>query len=95
MSKTAPVIEKARLLRRIERERADLALAKAEWLTATTRLDHAWLKIIDMRKYLVVASSAVAIYSIRHPNKFIRWSRRALSLWGTLRLLRSTFIKSR
>ncbi|KAB7898534.1 cell division protein FtsH [Rouxiella sp. S1S-2] len=93
MSRPAPVIEKARLLRKIERERADLAVASEEWLTATTKVDHAWVKIVDMRKYLVVASSAMAIYSIRHPSKLMRWSKRAFSIWGTVRLFRKTFAK--
>jgi len=94
MSKPSPVIEKARLLRKIERERADLAVAKEEWLIATTKLDQVWVKIVDARKYLVVASSALAIYSIRHPSRLIRWSKRAFSLWGTVRLFQKTFSKN-
>lgn len=94
MSKPAPAIEKARLLRKIERERADLALASQEWRVATNKLDHAWVKIVDMRKYLVVASSAMAIYGIRHPSFLMRWSKRAFSIWGTVRLFRKTFAKN-
>ncbi len=94
MSKPAPQIEKARLIRKIERERADLAIAADEWLVSTTKLDQVWLKVVDARKYLVIASSAAAIYSIRHPSRLIRWSKRALSIWGTVRLFRKTLIKS-
>jgi hypothetical protein len=94
MSKPAPVIEKARLIRKIERQRADLAIASEEWLDSTAKLDHLWVKLFDARKYLVVASSAAAIYSIRHPSRLIRWSKRAFSIWGTVRLFRKTFNKS-
>ena len=92
--KPSPVIEKVRLLRKIERERADLVVAKQEWLTSTAKLDQTWLKVVDMRKYLVVASSAVAVYSIRHPSRLIRWSKRAFSIWGTVRLFRKTLSKN-
>lgn len=94
MNKPSPLIEKARLLCQMERQRSDLAFAKQHWLDATVKVDNACLKIAYMRKYLLVASSAVAVYSIRHPSTFIRWSRRVFGIWGTVRLFRRTFLKS-
>ncbi|MGY4668494.1 hypothetical protein ACVW1D_003233 [Ewingella americana] len=47
-----------------------------------------------MRKYLVLGSSVLAIYGIRHPSKVVRWSRRAFGIWGTVQLFRRNFIKS-
>lgn len=84
-------IEKVRLLRQIEHQRAELSEAGSDWLDATAKIDRGWVKIVDMRKYLVVGSSLVAVYGIRHPSSIVRWSRRAFGIWGTVRLLRKTF----
>lgn len=90
----SPEIEKAILLRKIERQRNELAESCHDWLNATAKFDRHWLKIMDMRKYLVVGSSILAVYTLRHPSIIIRWSRRAMGLWGTLRLFRRTFRRS-
>ena len=84
-------IEKVRILRKIERQRYELSQTGADWLEATAKIDRAWVKIVDMRKYLVVGSSLVAVYGIRHPSVIVRWSRRAFGIWGTVRLFRKTF----
>jgi len=85
-------IEKVRLLRKIENQRAELSQASADWLDATAKIDRGWVKIVDMRKYLVVGSSLLAVYGIRHPSAVVRWSRRAFGIWGTVRLFRKTMI---
>lgn len=87
-------IEKVKLLRKIERQRVELSAGRDEWLAATAKVDRGWVKLIDMRKYLVLGSSVLAIYGIRHPSKVVRWSRRAFGLWSTVQLIRSNFIKS-
>lgn len=84
-------IEKVRILRKIERQRDELSQTGDDWLDATAKIDRAWVKIVDMRKYLVVGSSLVAVYGIRHPSVIVRWSRRAFGIWGTVRLFRKTF----
>ncbi len=84
--------EKAILLRQIEQQRLDLANSTAHWIEVTAPYDSGWAKIVSMRKYLMVGSSLVALYGIRHPSKIVRWSRRAVSLWGAIRLFRNTFL---
>jgi hypothetical protein len=42
---------------------------------------------------MAIGSSVIALYGIRHPSKLIRWSRRALSVWGTVRLIRNALPK--
>ncbi|MDN5680108.1 MAG: YqjK-like family protein [Ewingella sp.] len=93
MSTPDRVIEKVKLLRKIERQRAELSAGRLEWLEATAKVDRGWVKFIDMRKYLVLGSSVLAIYGIRHPSKVVRWSRRAFGIWGTVQLFRRNFIK--
>ncbi|EKN3346009.1 YqjK-like family protein [Yersinia ruckeri] len=91
MSRQQLQLEKEKLLRQIEQQRLDLANSAAHWLEITAPYDRGWLKILEMRKILVLGSSVLAIYSTRHPSRVIRWSRRALSVWGTVRLFRRTF----
>lgn len=93
MSTPDRVIEKVKLLREIDRQRAELASGRLEWLEATARIDRGWLKLVDMRKYLVLGSSVMAIYGIRNPSSVVRWSRRAFGLWGTVQLFRRQFMK--
>ena len=84
-------IEKVRIMRKIERQRQELSRAGDDWLDATAKIDRGWVKLVDMRKYLVVGSSLIAVYGIRHPSMIVRWSRRAFGIWGTVRLFRKTF----
>ncbi len=84
-------IEKVRIMRKIERQRLELSRAGDDWLDATAKIDRGWVKLVDMRKYLVVGSSLIAVYGIRHPSVIVRWSRRAFGIWGTVRLFRKTF----
>ncbi|CQJ64139.1 inner membrane protein YqjK [Yersinia intermedia] len=91
MSRRKLAQEKAALLREIQQQRLDLAHSAAHWIEVTAPYDRGWAQIVGMRKYLMVGSSLVALYGIRHPSKLIRWSRRAVSIWGTIRLFRSTF----
>ncbi|MGV8927482.1 MAG: YqjK-like family protein [Ewingella sp.] len=93
MSTPDRVIEKIKLLRKIDRQRAELASGRLEWLETTAKVDRGWVKFIDMRKYLVLGSSVLAIYGIRHPSSVVRWSRRAFGIWGTVQLFRRQFMK--
>jgi YqjK-like protein len=83
--------EKAVLLHEIQQQRLDLTNSAAHWIEITAPFDRGWAQIVGMRKYLMVGSSLLALYSIRHPSKLIRWSHRAVSVWGTIRLLHNTF----
>ncbi len=81
---------KAELLRRIHQQRLDLSVQKREWFYATSRYDRGWIRLVNLRKYLIAGSSLVALYNIRHPSRMIRWTKRALGILGTLKLIRST-----
>lgn len=70
--------EKEHLIRQIQQQRLDLAESKTWWLGKTTRIDHSWQMVFSLRRYLVLGSSVMALYSIRNPSKLIRWARRAL-----------------
>lgn len=81
---------KAKLLRQIQQQRLDLADNKEQWLDKTEHIDRGYQTVFGMRKYLLIGSSVVALYGLRHPTKLIRWSRRAFGAWGTLKLVRKT-----
>ncbi|CNI75400.1 cell division protein FtsH [Yersinia mollaretii] len=92
MSRRQLAEEKAALLREIQQQRLDLANSAAHWIEITAPYDRGWAQIVGMRKYLMVGSSLLALYGVRHPSKLIRWSRRAVSAWGTIQLFRRTFL---
>ncbi|WP_213990847.1 YqjK-like family protein [Sodalis sp. dw_96] len=81
---------KAELLRRIQQQRLDLSMQKREWTYATSRYDRGWIRLVHLRKYLIAGSSLLALYNIRHPSRIIRWTKRAIGILGTLKLIRST-----
>lgn len=84
---------KEQLIRQIQQQRLDLAANKTLWLEKTEPFDRSWQTLYGLRKYMAIGSSVIALYGIRHPSKLIRWSRRALSVWGTVRLIRNALPK--
>ncbi|MGY4668493.1 hypothetical protein ACVW1D_003232 [Ewingella americana] len=45
MSTPDRVIEKVKLLRKIERQRAELSAGRLEWLEATAKVDRGWVEV--------------------------------------------------
>ncbi len=93
MSHQHPRIAKARLLRKIQQQRLDLTAEKREWFIATAGYDRGWNTLLSFRKYLIAGSSLLALYNISHPSRLVRWTKRALGLLGTIRLIRSTLLR--
>ncbi|MEA9390385.1 YqjK-like family protein [Acerihabitans sp. TG2] len=92
MSHQHPRIAKAQLLRKIQQQRLDLAAEKQQWFMATAGYDRSWNMLVNLRKYLIAGSSLFALYTVRHPSRLVRWTKRALGLLGTIRLIRSTLL---
>ncbi|WP_410013388.1 YqjK-like family protein [Sodalis sp. C49] len=90
MSDHQPKMTKTQLLRTIHQQRLDLGAEKRAWYFATARYDRGWNTVLSLRKYLIAGSSILALYNIRHPSRFIRWTKRALGIVGTLKLIRTT-----
>lgn len=84
---------KAALLSQIQQQRQDLCVAGDEWLAATARYDRGWQKIASLRRYIVLAGGALAVWNVRRPGKIMRLARRGLSIWSTWRVARSTVNK--
>lgn len=81
---------KARLLSEIQQQRLDLTASRREWLEATGAYDRGWNTLLSLRSWALVGSSAVAIWSVRHPNMLVRWAKRGLGAWSLWRLVKST-----
>ncbi|CAI8779811.1 MULTISPECIES: YqjK-like family protein [Kosakonia] len=81
---------KARLLSEIQQQRLDLTASRREWLEATGAYDRGWNTLLSLRSWALVGSSAMAIWSVRHPNMLVRWAKRGLSAWSLWRLVKST-----
>lgn len=83
---------KARLLNEIQQQRIDLSAARRDWLLYTAQYDRSWLTFVNMRRYLAVGSSILAIWTVRkqpHKSHFLlRWTKRGLGLWSSWRLIR-------
>ncbi|NDL63572.1 YqjK-like family protein [Acerihabitans arboris] len=90
MSDKNPKVTKIELLRKIHQQRLDLGAEKRAWYYATARYDRGWNTLLGLRKYLIAGSSLLALYNIRHPSRLILWTKRALGIIGTIRLIRST-----
>ncbi|VFS60271.1 Uncharacterised protein [Kluyvera cryocrescens] len=59
---------KAILLREIQQQRLDLIATRRDWLEATGVYDRGWSKLVSLRSWAIVASSAMAVVSLRHPR---------------------------
>lgn len=81
---------KARLLSEIQQQRLDLTASRRDWLEATGAYDRGWNTLLSLRSWVLVGSSAMAIWSVRHPNMLVRWAKRGFSAWSLWRLVKST-----
>ena len=79
-SKTERQKQKAYLLSQIQQQRLDLAAS----------YDRGWNTLLNIRAWALVGSSVVALCSVRHPSRLIRWARRGFGVWSAWRLVKST-----
>ncbi len=90
MTRIAREQQKAELLSMIQQQRLDLSACHRDWSDATAPWDRGWNTLLSLRSWLVVGSSAMAIWGVRHPGRLMRWSKRGLGAWSTWRLIRNT-----
>ncbi|MBM3070062.1 YqjK-like family protein [Lelliottia sp. RWM.1] len=89
-SKTERQKQKAYLLSQIQQQRLDLAASRRDWLEVTRSYDRGWNTLLNIRAWALVGSSVVALCSVRHPSRLIRWARRGFGVWSAWRLVKST-----
>ncbi|MBE5254119.1 MAG: YqjK-like family protein [Enterobacterales bacterium endosymbiont of Blomia tropicalis] len=77
------------LLNQVQQQRLDLSAARRDWLYGTAHYDRGWLTFLSIRRYLAIGSSALAIWSVRSPNKLMRWAKRGFGLWSTWRMFKA------
>ncbi|RAU31880.1 hypothetical protein DBY66_009265 [Pantoea sp. RIT413] len=78
------------LLNTVQQQRLDLSAAGRDWLESTARYDRGWLTLVSCRRYLAIGSSALAIWSVRSPNRLLRLVKRGFGLWSTWRMIKSS-----
>lgn len=89
-SKAERLKRKAQLLSMIQQQRLDLTAGRRDWLEAIGAYDRGWNTLLSLRSWALVGSSAMAIWSVRHPNMLVRWARRGFGAWSMWRLVKST-----
>lgn len=77
------------LLSQVQQQRLDLSMGRRDFLQSTAQYDRGWLTFLSMRRYLAIGSSALAIWSVRSPNKFMRLLKRGFGVWSTWRMLKA------
>ncbi|MTH45774.1 YqjK-like family protein [Intestinirhabdus alba] len=83
-------LRKARLLSEIQQQRLDLSASRRDWLESTGAYDRSWNTLLSLRAWALAGSSVLAIWSVRHPNRLVRWAKRGLGVWSAWRLVKST-----
>lgn len=86
---------KAHLLSEIQQQRLDLTAGRRDWLDATGAYDRGWNTLLSLRSWALVGSSAMAIWSVRHPNMLVRWAKRGFATWSMWRLVKTTLNSQR
>jgi len=89
-SKAERLKRKARLLSEIQQQRLDLTAGRRDWLEATSPYDRGWNTLLSLRSWALIGSSALAVWSVRHPNMLVRWGKRGLGIWSLWRLVKTT-----
>lgn len=89
-SKAERLKRKARLLSEIQQQRLDLTAGRRDWLEVTGTYDRGWNMLLSLRSWALIGSSAMAVWSIRHPSMLVRWGKRGLGIWSLWRLVKST-----
>ncbi|MBS1205171.1 MAG: hypothetical protein H6R25_2070 [Proteobacteria bacterium] len=89
-SKAERLKRKARLLSEIQQQRLDLTAGRRDWLAATSPYDRGWNTLLSLRSWALIGSSALAVWSVRHPNILVRWGKRGLGIWSLWRLVKTT-----
>lgn len=81
---------KALLLSQIQQQRLDLTATRRDWLEVTAAYDRGWNTLLNLRSWILVGSSIIAVRTIRHPNMLVRWAKRGFSVWSARRLVKAT-----
>ncbi len=81
------------LLSEVQQQRLDLSAGRRDFLQSTAQYDRGWLTFLSMRRYLTIGSSALAIWSVRSPNKFMRLLKLGFGVWSTWRMLKSALLQ--
>ncbi|HEY3984329.1 YqjK-like family protein [Cedecea sp.] len=90
MSDAERAKRKAYLLSQVQQQRLDLSAARRDWLQVTSPYDRGWNTLLSLRTYAMIASSVLAIWTVKHPGRFMRWAKRGFGAWSTWRLIRNT-----
>jgi hypothetical protein len=85
---------KSRLISDIEQQRIQLSASKKEWLQATAPYDRAWQTLMTFRPIVIAATGLISIFTLKHPNRFISLSKKAIATWGLIRTLRNSLNSS-
>ena len=48
------------------------------------------IQLLNLRGWVIVGSSIMAVRTIRNPNLLVRWAKRGFSVWSIWRLVKST-----
>ena len=81
---------KAYLLSQIQQQRLDLTACRRDWLEVTRSDEPGWNTLLSLRSWVLVGSSVMAVWSVRHPSMLVRWARRGFGAWSAWRLVKST-----
>ncbi|MBU4681549.1 YqjK-like family protein [Cedecea davisae] len=90
MSDAERTKRKAHLLSQIQQQRLDLSATRRDWLQVTGPYDRGWNTLLSLRSYAMIASSVLAIWSVRHPSLLMRWAKRGFGAWSAWRMIRNT-----
>ncbi|MGF7483210.1 YqjK-like family protein [Providencia sp. SP181] len=89
------VAKKQRLIRRIERQRQELAETSSDWLHTTAPYDRAWQTLMTFRPLVIAATGLLSVYSLRKPQKILLLGRKAITIWGLVRSIQSAIQTSK
>lgn len=81
--------KKQLLIKRIERQRGDLAASSEDWLRATAPYDRTWKTLVTFRPLFIAATGLLSIYSLKKPQRILQLSKKTLTIWSIARTVQS------
>ncbi|KMJ44219.1 YqjK-like family protein [Xenorhabdus khoisanae] len=87
-------LRKQQLLKEIQQQRQSLSAYSQHWLDITQSYDKGWQALLAFRPYVAIGAGIALFYGLcRHPQKFYRWSRQMISIFGVIKTIRNTLDK--
>ncbi|WWO96488.1 MAG: YqjK-like family protein [Candidatus Dasytiphilus stammeri] len=82
-----------KLLCTIQQQRIKLATECNELIAASKKYEHLLYQLLKIRYTLIILSSMITIFLVRHPRLLIRLSKKSFAIWKIYKTMQNFLMK--